>query len=117
MATQQRLIWYCLFDSSTGQPFRKTTASSVFLPTDYVIDQFRQAVKTENTSILAGIVASQLLVYKNKLAFDKRHNIDHEKQEHLKSSAQLKNLGQSEDEALAVAIPSSLLDEVSERRC
>jgi len=67
-----RLVWFLLVDGE-GQPFRGTTASSVFIPSDYVIDQFRRAVKEEyKDSHLKGIAPSDLVVYANKEAFERK---------------------------------------------
>jgi hypothetical protein len=67
-----RLVWFLLVDRE-GHPFRGTTASSVDIPSSYVIDQFRRAVKTQcdqEGDDLKRILASKLLVYANKAAFD-----------------------------------------------
>jgi hypothetical protein len=53
--------------------------------------------------------SADLLVYKNKDAFDKRKNAadDEAKEEPLKSSRTLEGLGGTEEEALIVVVPSS----------
>jgi hypothetical protein len=72
------LVWFQLYDSSTGLPYMGTSASSILRSSLVVpvIDQFRKAVHLENSSILTGITSSQLLVYKNKEAFDKRNDLE-----------------------------------------
>lgn len=76
--TNLPLYWFQLYDSDNGTPYKGTTASSISHSSlAYpVIDQFRDAVKRkykdENSDILIGIAASQLLVFKNKAAFDMR---------------------------------------------
>ena len=72
------LYWFQLYDSDTGLPFKETTASSISGSSlEYpMIDQFRDAVKRkykdDDSAILTGIASSQLLVYRNKAAFDRR---------------------------------------------
>ena len=73
------LVWFLLVDSATGQLYKGTTADIVSLPPGYVIAQFRDAVKAKySDSHLKGIASSNLLVYENKTAFDKR-NLENEK--------------------------------------
>jgi hypothetical protein len=103
--SRNKLAWFQLVDE-TGEFYKRTTASSVFISSNTVVDQFRKAVKAENSAILPGITSSQLLVYKNRKAFDKR-NAEEGKEEPLKSSIPLGNLGETEDEALMVVVPST----------
>ena len=63
-------FWFLLLDSATGQPFKGTTADFVSLPPGAVIAEFRDAVLSKNSNKLAGVDASDLLVYQNKAAFD-----------------------------------------------
>ena len=105
---QQQLVWFFLLDSSTGMPYKGTSADAVSLPPRSVIVHFRDAVHLKNSSILTGIASSQLLVYMTKAAFDKRNAaVDEEKVEPLKSSLSLDGLGTTEEEALVVVVPSS----------
>ena len=67
------LVWFLLLDAATGEPYKKTTADYVSLAPGSFIAQFRDAAHLKNSSILTGIASSQLLVYKNKDAFDKRN--------------------------------------------
>ena len=104
-----RLIWFLLVDSETGEPYKNCSVSSILhsLIAVPVIDQFRDAVHVKNSSILTGIVPAQLFVFKNKAAFDKRNNAkDDGKEQPLKSSHNLDGLGESEEEALIVVVPS-----------
>jgi hypothetical protein len=64
-------IWFLLLDSQTGGAYKGSSASSVKLPHDSVIDDFRKAVKAEySDSHLKGISPSNLLVFENKDAFE-----------------------------------------------
>ena len=102
------LVWYRLYDSDSGKPYKGTTASciirsSLAVP---VVDQFREAVqaKYDKPNYLKDIPSGSLLVYKNKAAFDKRNS--HEgKEEPLKSSLPLHGLGETEEGALVVVVP------------
>jgi hypothetical protein len=102
------LIWFMLLDSATGEPFKGTTVSSVLRSSLVisVIDQFRDAVHLKNSSILTGITSSQLLVFMNKAAFDKR-NADDGKEEPLEEDSPVDGLGTSKKEAVIVAVPST----------
>ena len=68
------LIWFLLLDSETGKPYKNSSVTSIerSLLNVPVLDQFRKLVHRENSSILAGVAPSQLLVYRNKAAFDNR---------------------------------------------
>ena len=99
-------VWYLLVDSN-GQPYKKTSADLVELPsTTCVIAQFRDAVKLKNSPILGGFTSSQLIVYKNKESFEKRNTrVEQEREVPLKSSGLLDGLGVTEEEALIVVVP------------
>ena len=68
------LIWLLLVGQD-GLPFKGTTVSSVVRSSLVVpvVDPFRKAVKAENPIKLSAFDASDLQVYKNKEAFDKRN--------------------------------------------
>ncbi len=105
------LVWFLLLDSATGLPYKRTTASSIERSSLVapVIDQFRKAVLQDNYSILTGITSSQLLVYKNRTAFDKRNAaVDEGKEEPLDPTESLGLLGSKQD-MLVVVVPSSIL--------
>ena len=74
---EQSNVWFQLLDSVTGEPYKGTRAARVSLSSDADVDAFCDAVKSEyNDSLLKGIAASDLIVYKNKEAFDKRNTQD-----------------------------------------
>jgi hypothetical protein len=101
------LIWFLLVDAATGQPYKGTTADAVSLLPESFIVQFRDAVKAKYAdSHLQGVAPSDLLVYKNKEAFDKR-NAEEGKEEPLDEESPVADLGRSKAEALYVAVPSS----------
>jgi hypothetical protein len=64
-----RLVWYVLVDGE-GEAYKGTTASSVDIPSNYVIEQFKKTVKAENPNVLANFDRPQLEVYENKDAFN-----------------------------------------------
>ena len=104
------LIWFQLLDSVDGLPYKATSVASILRSSLVVpvVDQFRYAVVQDNAPILTGITSSQLLVYKNKAAFDKRNAaVDDGKQEPLKSSCRLDGFGETEEEALVVVVPNA----------
>ena len=104
MTSSFPLIWFRLFDSTTGLPYKDTSASSILRSSLVVpvIDQFRYAVKAKYdiTNYLKEIPSSVLLVYKNKLAF-----VDG-KEEPLDPTESIGLLGSKED-MLVVVVPSS----------
>ena len=67
-------FWFLLLDSATGQPFKGTTTDFVSLPQGAEVADFWDAVLSKNSNKLASIDASDLLVYRNKAAFDKRNS-------------------------------------------
>ena len=108
MSSSSPHVWFQLYDSATGKPYKRSTADYVSLAHGSVIAQFRDAVQLENTSILTGITSSQLLVYKNKATFDKRNAaVDDGKEEPLEEDSLLDGLGASKKEALVVVVPES----------
>ncbi len=78
MSSSSPLVWFHLYDAATGLPYKGTFASSILRSSLAVpvIDQFRDAVHAKNSSILTGITSSQLLVFRNKDAFDKRNDLE-----------------------------------------
>ncbi len=106
--TSTKYFWFLLLDSATGQPYKGTTADFVSLSPGAVVAEFRDAVLSKNPNKLAGVDASDLLVYKNKAAFDARNltAVDEGKEEPLKASSNLDGLGETEEGALIVAVPS-----------
>jgi hypothetical protein len=100
-----KLVWFQLVDGN-GQPYKQTTCAAVSLSPNTVVDQFRDAVKAkyDQPDYLKYIPSSTLVVYKNRASFDKR-NVD-EGKEALRSSYLVDGLGESEEEALVVVVPS-----------
>jgi hypothetical protein len=104
------LVWFLLLDSGSGLPYKRTSADYVCLAPGSVIAQFRDAAHLKNSSILTGITSSQLTVYKNKDAFEKRNAaIDEGRKEPLEEDSLVYGLGTSKREALFVVVPSSIL--------
>lgn len=74
MSSPSPLVWFQLYDSATGGPYKQTSADYVSDARGSVIAQFREAVKKKDkddgdAAILTPFKSSQLLVYKNKSAF------------------------------------------------
>jgi hypothetical protein len=103
------LVWYLIFDSITGKPYKGTSADKVSVPSPSAdVADFRDSVHLKSSSILIGIISSQLLVYKTKAAFDKRNaHADDEKEYPLEEDSLISGLGASKQEALVVVVPSS----------
>ena len=76
MSSPSPLFWFQLLDSVTGLPYKGTTADYVSLPPGSVIAHFRDAVKAKNSNKLSSFDPADLLVYKNKTAFDKVMNLN-----------------------------------------
>jgi hypothetical protein len=94
-------VWYELVDSATGLPYKGTRAAMLtFCYSDHVF-LFKKAVKAENPNILSTVDASQLVVYKDRAAFDG-------KQEPLEEDSLVEGLGKLLKEAIIVAVPSSI---------
>jgi len=104
------LIWFLLVDSITGQPYKGTTADKVSIASTADVADFRDAVKKKDkdAGVLNPFISSQLLVYKNKAAFDKRNAAaDEGREEPLEEDSLVYGLGETEEEALVVVVPSS----------
>jgi hypothetical protein len=64
-----------------------------------IIAQFRDAVKAKHSNKLSSFDAADLLVYKNKAAFDKRNaEVDEGKEELLEEDSSINDLGASKKE-------------------
>jgi hypothetical protein len=101
------LVWFLIVDSATGEPYKGTNADCVSLPGGSVIAQFRDAAHLLNANKLSTVDAADLVVYKNKLAFDKRNAaVEDGKEEPLDPTECLGLLGSKED-MLVVVVPSS----------
>jgi hypothetical protein len=102
-------VWFLLLDSATGKPYKGTSADKVAVSSSADVADFRDAVqlKYDKPNYLKDIPSGALIVYKNKAAFDKRNAaVDDGKEEPLKSSYKLKGLGETEEEAVVVVVPS-----------
>ena len=100
-------FWFLLLDSATGQPYKGTTADFVSLPPGAVVAEFRDAVLSKNSNKLAIVDASDLLIYRNIAAFDRRNNDaanKEEKEEPLDPTQSVDGLGSQED-MLVFAVP------------
>ena len=69
---EESKIWFHLYDSANGLPYKGTTADKVTVPVGSDITEFRDAVKVKCSNKLSSIDAGKLLVFKNKQSFDKR---------------------------------------------
>jgi hypothetical protein len=99
--SESLLVWFQLIDSTTGESYKETSASSILrsclvVP---VIDQFRDTVKAKFSNTLLSVDSGTLLVYKNQAAF-----ID--SKDPPEEDALLGALGTSKQEALIVVFPS-----------
>jgi hypothetical protein len=101
-----RFFWLQLVDSGSGQPFMGSSADAVSLPDGSFVFQFRDAAKAKNSNKLSSVDSSDLVVYKNKAAFDKR-NDGERKEDPLEEDSLMDGLGMSKKEALIVVVPSS----------
>jgi len=110
------LIWFLLVDSITGQPYKGTTADKVSIASMADVADFRDAVKKKDkddgdAGVLNPFKSSQLLVFKNKAAFDKRNAAaDEGREEPLEEDSLVYGLGTSKKEALIVVVPLSVND-------
>ena len=66
------LVWFQLLDSAAGEPYKRTSADKVSVSSSADVADFRKAVCLKHSNKLTGIASSQLIVYKNKAAFDNR---------------------------------------------
>jgi hypothetical protein len=99
--------FYFQLTDSDGNPFKGTCMDAVELPSNTKVFKFRKAVKAEYAdSHLKGIAPSDLLVYKNRTAFENR-NADQGKATPLEVDLSINNLGETEEEALIVVVPKS----------
>jgi hypothetical protein len=102
-----RFFWFQLADAVSGQILEGSTADKVSLPDGSDVADFRDTAKVKCSNKLSSVDSNNLLVYKNRAAFDKR-NDDEEKEEPLEEDALISGLGLSKKEALIVAVPSSI---------
>ena len=75
-SSSSRLIWFRLVenftgtatDSSTVQNFKMSSATSVSLNSENIIDQLRDAVKAKFRNKLNSVDAAELDVYRNQVS-------------------------------------------------
>jgi len=103
-----------LLDSTTGQPYKGTSAEAVALPPGTVVAQFRKFAQLEHSNKLISFDAADLLVYKNKAAFNRRssnaEDDDHDGHAELQPldpTQSVHGLGSKEDMLVVVVPPSS----------
>ena len=106
------VVWFLLLDSASGLAHKGTSADKVAVSSSADVADFRDAViekfDKQKSSVLTGFASSQLDVYKNKAAFDKRNAaVDNGKEEPLEEDSLIDGLGTSKKEALIVVVPSS----------
>jgi hypothetical protein len=104
----QPLVWFLLVDSVNGKPYKNTPVSSILRSSILVpvVDQLRDAIKAKQSNKLAFTDSSDLIVYKNKAAFDADELP-------LRGDLPLVDLGASMDDPLIVAVPSPERDQDS----
>ena len=95
-------MWFLLILPYLG--YKEWPAYQVSLRASAVVDDLRKAVKAAHASFLGGMDLSDLIVYRNKEAFDKRHV---GQEEPLEKDFLVTGLGETLDEALVVAVPQS----------
>ena len=76
------LVWFQLADAVTGEAYKGVTADYVSLSSNDFIAKFRDAVKAKFPNKLSSVDASDLMVYKNREAFEERYDQE-EKVMHL----------------------------------
>ncbi len=109
MISSTTKFWFRLLDSTTGQPYKGTTADFVSLPPGAVVAELQDAVLSKNSNKLSSVDASDLLVYKNKAAaFDNRSAAKNEGKvpDPLDPTQSIDGLGSTHN-MLIVVVPSS----------
>ena len=100
-----QLIWFLLVDNDQhASQYMKYNVSSILSSSLLIpiVDYFRNAVKAMCKNELEFVDAHKLVVYKNKLSFDKRVNGEPP----LNSSYLLHHLGETDDEPIIVVKPA-----------
>ncbi len=97
-----RRFWFEMAEAATGETLKGSRADAVSLPEDSLVVDFRSAAKAENSNLLKGVPPSNILVFKNRAAFDKRNDGE----EPLEEDALVNGLGRSKKEALIVVVPN-----------
>jgi hypothetical protein len=97
---QPSLIWFEVIDFD-GHSYKESSVRSVHLPSASDINGFRRAVIDANPDLFSSLDASQLKIYKDKTAFDRRENT-------LEADFLISGLlGLSDKQALVVLVPST----------
>jgi hypothetical protein len=103
-------VWFLLLDSATGLPYKGTGADKVAVYSSADVADFRKAVKAEHSNKLSSVDAADLLVYKNKAAFNNRNTtVDEGMEEPLEEDSFINGYGASKKEALVVVVPQPIL--------
>ncbi len=98
-SSSEMKLWFQLV-SEDGKPYKGTSATKVSVSSSALVVHFRDAVKDLYAdSLIKDVDPSDLVVYKNKAAFD-------EKVEPLQVDDTLEKYGKSKGEALVVVVPS-----------
>jgi hypothetical protein len=105
ISSNTKYFWFRLLDSATGQPYKRATADFVSLAPGAVVAEFRDAVLSKNSNKLAGVDASDLLVYNNRAAFDRTNNAANEEEEPLDPTHSVDGLGSMHDMLIVVVPP------------
>ena len=99
-STTGRRVWANLWDSS-GAGYKGASADFVRLPDDAIVAEIRDGIHAKNLNKLGSVDSSDLKVYRDAAHFHARDT-----EGPLKSSGGMDGLGQSEEMALIVLVPS-----------
>jgi hypothetical protein len=100
-----RFVWVEIFESSRGERFENTRPIKISVDRAADVDDFLEAVRAVATSVLRGVDPPQILVYKNRPAFEKRIAVEG-KEGPLEANSLVAGLGTSLEDALVVVVPS-----------
>ena len=101
------VIWLKILDLVSGLPYKGINADILSLPSGPIVVEFRKAVYLEYSDMLTAIKQSQLIIYMNKEAFNKRIAVGGS-EEAMEEDFQLDGFGKCKKEALIVAVPSPI---------
>ncbi len=76
MSSSSPLVWFHLYDAATGLPYKGTSCDKVSVSSSADVADFRDAVHAKNSNKLSSLDAADLLVFRNKDAFDKRNDLE-----------------------------------------
>ena len=97
-ASNQAFIWFKLVDSH-GEAYRQTRADYVSMSPNSLVVQFRDRAHEKNSSILEGIVPSQLTIFQNNNALKANEAA-------LEEDSLVDGLGRERKDPLMVLVPS-----------